>query len=574
MRSDTLLRWRQIQRSQDPVGLRVALLASFTVDTLVPGLGVALADRGVRAAIIAGPFNQIVQECADPASGTSRFGPDVLVIWPRLEDLWGNLPAPLDQAGAHDYADPLQEVAFMAENGARRMGALLVLVLPVIPVERVLGAGDAGNPAGAYATATRAREKLRERFAGRPGVVVYDAEETARRIGTTAASDRRFGSIAGMPYSAAMLDAAGEGLARAIILATRPARKVIVIDADNTLWGGAVGEAGPDGVDLGPGPAAAFLDFQSHLLDLRRAGVLLALCSKNTEQDVWAAFGRREMRLRREHLSAWRIGWDTKPDTVREIAAELGVGTDAVVFVDDNPAETAAVRAELPEVATVLMPADPTGWYEALDAGGVLDRLPPTADDRQRPERVDSERSRRVFAQTVPPEVYLKELGIWAGARDASPADLGRLSQLVLKTNQLNMNGLRLTEQQLRELSRSSSHRVRMVDAGDRFGDYGTVGAYVLDRRAYGARLRLFLLSCRALGRGVEQFMIADAFAAAAIWGPGRLMAVVVPTDRNEPAQRLFAGLRDDDGPALADAADGAVALRRIEAPPYLTTGK
>lgn len=563
MRAETLRRWREVQRSDEPAGLRIALLGTFTLDTFVPSLGVALAGRGTKVEIHLGPINQVVQECSDPSSSTAAFAPDVVVVWPRLEDLWGALGAPLTDP--HEvYLDPLRQVVTHALEGARRMGARLVVVLPVIPQERVLGVGDAANPLGAYATATAVREHVRALCAGSSGTVVFDAEEVARTVGMSAGRDGRMAAVAGIPYSAALLEAVGVGLSRTVGLLTVAARKAVVVDADGTLWGGAVGEAGPDGLDFGPGQAAAHLDFQSYLLDLRRAGVLLALCSKNTEADVWPAFERREMRLRREHLSAWRIGWDAKSGAIREIAGELGIATDAVVFIDDNPAEIAQVRADLPEVGAVMMPADPTGWYEAIENASLLDRLPPTSDDRARTERVAHDRARRDLAQSMPPETYLKELEVWATARTARSADLMRLGQLVLKTNQMNLNGRRFGEHELREMSSRPDRSIRVIEAGDRFGDYGTVGCYLLVRRETAADLELFLLSCRVLGRGVEQFMMADASAQAASWGLGTVKAAVVPNERNEPARRFFAELG-------AGQEGVATPLRRVETPSHIS---
>lgn len=562
MRAETLRRWREVQRSDEPAGLRIALLGTFTLDTFVPCLGVALAGRGTKVEIHLGPINQVVQECSDPSSSTAAFAPDVVVVWPRLEDLWGALGAPLTDP--HEvYLDPLRQVVTHALEGARRMGARLVVVLPVIPQERVLGVGDAANPLGAYATATAVREHVRALCAGSSGTVVFDAEEVARTVGMSAGRDGRMAAVAGIPYSAALLEAVGVGLSRTVGLLTVAARKAVVVDADGTLWGGAVGEAGPDGLDFGPGQAAAHLDFQSYLLDLRRAGVLLTLCSKNTEADVWAAFERREMRLRREHLSAWRIGWDAKSGAIREITGELGIATDAVVFIDDNPAEIAQVRADLPEVGTVMMPADPTGWYEAIENASLLDRLPPTSDDRARTERVAHDRARRDLAQSMLPETYLKELEVWAIARTARSADLMRLGQLVLKTNQMNLNGRRFGEHELREMSSRPDRSIRVIEAGDRFGDYGTVGCYLLVRRETAADLELFLLSCRVLGRGVEQFMMADASAQTASWGLGTVKATVVPNERNEPARRFFAELG-------AGQEGVATPLRRVETPSHI----
>ena len=536
------VRWRELRRSAGPPEIRIQLLGTFTLDTLVPHLGVALAEWGIIAEIGVGPYHQIVQECAGPDSETARFNPDVLVVWPRLEEL----------------GDGVDEVVTAIGSAPGQP----VVVLPATPSDRPLGAGDAFSPSGMVATAARIREHARARLAG-DAVAMCDADDIMRGVGESTAYDRRMEVLAGLPYTDRFLAAAGAALARTIRLAIRPANKGIVLDADGTLWGGVVGELGADGVDLGPGAGQAYLDFQRFLLELRADGVLLALCSKNTEADVWAAFKRPELHLRPEHLSAWRIDWRPKHVGIAEIADELGVGVDSLVLVDDNPAELAEVRAALPGLSAVLMPADPVRWRDMLHTGA-FDRRPPTADDRARPLRMSQDCDRERLRRLVSPEEYLADLDIWVRVLRPGRADLHRLAQLVLKTNQMNLNGNRLSEPELDRLCRSGDHEVRMFEAGDRFGDYGQVGSYVLAFGARSARLHLFLLSCRAMGRGIERSMVADAFDVAARRGVERIMATTAETQRNEPCRTFFASIG-------VSRAGQVCALDRVEHPRYVT---
>lgn len=536
-------RWRGLQRDGLAPDIRIRLLGSFTLDTLVPHLGLALHGLGICAEITVGPFNQILQECADPQSETAQMGPDMLVVWARLEETGGGTAeSQPDIPVENGRPSGLNDVVSAAKSAAARLGSRLVVVLPATPADRPLGAGDASSRSGAVAAAAAARERVRAGLAGTAGTVVCDADDVMRALGEAASYDRRFDILAGIPYSGRFLEAMGDALARAVRLILRPARKVLVLDADGTLWGGAVGELGAEGVDLGPGPGAAYPDFHRFLLHLRSAGTLLALCSKNNAGDVWAVFRRREMRLRPEHLSASRIGWRPKSAAIAEIAAELNVGTDAMVLIDDNAAELAEVKSSLPGLATVLMPNDPVRWRETVD-DAVFDRLPPDQDDEARPKRVADDRQREELRRTVAPEAYLQDLGIWATGRPAEAGDGRRLAQLVLKTNQMNLNGRRLSEPELARLCQSREHVVRVFEVGDRFGDYGQVGAYLLAVEGRSARLMLFIVSCRALGRGVERVMVADAFEMAGQRGLGQLVARVEKIPRNEPARMFFAAI-------------------------------
>lgn len=561
----TRLRWRQLLRAGRAPQLHIAVLASFTANPIEPYLGVALEEAGLPADIWIGPYNQIVQECLSPNSQLAQHQPDMLIVWPRLEELWRGRPLPLSDPPA-SYADAALEVADAALAAARSLRSTLVLVLPAIPELRPLGVGDSCTPNGVFAVAAATREALRQRLAGQRGVLLVDSEESVRQLGSRQSYNTRLFAVTHIPFSEELFSALGGRLARTIALSRRAARKLLVLDADNTLWGGVVGEVGAEGIDLSNnGPGEAYCDFQEFLLELRRQGVLLALCSKNNEADVWQAFARREMRLQREHLAAWRINWQAKSANLRAIASELGLGVDSFVFIDDSPAELAEVQSALPEVATIRMPADPGDWLGALQDSGVLDWLPPTADDLQRTQQYAAERQRKaVQGQGQSPEEYLARLDVRVRIFAPQPADMPRLGQLVMKTNQFNLNGRRHSDSELADLAASPDTIIRMAHVQDRFGDYGLVGAFILLRGGASATLDTFVLSCRAMGRGVEAAMAAELFDTLAPWQIANVEATPEECPRNEPARSFFA--------ALGCAAPGVPArLQRPDWPAYVT---
>jgi FkbH-like protein len=354
-------------------------------------------------------------------------------------------------------------------------------------------------------------------------------------------------------------------MARLIRLSLKPARKVVVIDADNTLWGGAVGEEGPRGIDLRDSDRGeAYRDFQAFLLELRRAGTLLAVCSKNDESDVWEAFARREMRLKKEHLSAWRINWQTKSIGIREIAEELKLGLDSFIMIDDNSAEIAELQAAFPELGCIRMPDDPAEWLSVIQNTGLLDRLPPTAADIDRAAQYQHERLRVEQSERASsPEEYLSKLGVKVSIFAPASSDVPRLSQLVAKTNQLNLNCRRRGDVELTRICADTRHLVRLVQARDDFGDYGIVGAFVVKLDSDRADLDTFLLSCRAMGRGIEEAMIANMFDEMSRMNIEQVFAVVEEHPRNEPARRFFASIG-------CDVCGVASQLRRIDWPAYI----
>ena len=301
-----------------------------------------------------------------------------------------------------------------------------------------------------------------------------------------------------------------------------------------------MGEEGAAGVDLKDnGPGEAFRNFQSYLLELRRAGVLIGVSSKNNEADFWEVFTRREMVLSRDHIAAYRINWQPKSVALREIADELNLGVSSFVFVDDSQVELGEVAAALPEVGLIRMPEDPANWLSAIQDTGLLDRLPPTAEDMVRAEQYQQERQRTELKQNLSPDEYLAGLDVRVHIFPPTPADMSRLAQLVAKTNQFNLNLKRRSEAELAALSTDPHWLIRLVAAQDRFGDYGTIGLIIVDT-ADPATLDTFLLSCRAMSRGVEDAMVAAAFEAV----DGRdVLATVADAPKNEPAKRFFAKL-------------------------------
>jgi FkbH-like protein len=534
------LRWQAHKGSED--SLRIALLSTFTVEPLVPYLGTALLERGIGATIRVGPYNQVVPQCLDEASLVAELQPQVLIVWMELDDLWQGQPLPM---GA-DHAERIEELVGMAEtclDAARRWRATLVFVLPAIPEVRPLGVGDACTRHGVFATAVRAREALRDRLAGQRGVLLADAEETVRDLGARDSYDLRLRAIAHVPFTERLFCGVADRIAALLSIAFGQAAKAVVVDGDNTLWGGVLGEDGPQGVDLAEnGPGHAYRAFQAFLVQLSRAGVLVALCSKNDEADVWNVFGRPEMRLQQRDLACWRIGWANKSVMIREIADELGISLSSVVFIDDSPAELAEVAVGAPQVQCVRMPADPVEWQHVVRGRQVLDRLPPTAEDLTRVDSIKAERVRtEVRARSDSPEAYRASLGTEVRIFAVATEHLGRLAQLVGKTNQFNLNCRRRSEAELAGLLGDQSVIVRMVAARDRFGDYGVVGAYVAAHRDSSLSVDTFLLSCRALGRGIEEAMLADLFEEADRLAVREVRATVEHHPRNEPVRTFFA---------------------------------
>lgn len=537
------LAWRKVlkARTGEQPALRIAVLSTFTAQPAEPFIGMSFEDKLMPATVWTGPYDQILGQCLAPGSETESFRPDVVVIWPRLEDLWSGLPSPLVDP-VDGYASAILDLVDAGEQAARRWAAALVFVLPVFPELKPLGVGDAANPMGVTAVAETVRTAARRALADASCLVV-DAEESVRRLGLAASLDARLMTTARVPYTETFFDDVAGKIARVVALSRRGAAKVAVVDADNTLWGGVVGEDGADGVDLlDNGPGEAYRAFQQWLLDLRRAGLLIAVASKNNEDDLWPVFDRREMVLRKSDLAAWQVNWDPKSVNLTRLADELNLGLSSFVFIDDNPVEVGSVSDTHPDVVCLQMPQDPSGWQRSIAETGALDRLRPTTDDLRRADGYQVEQTRRELRSTMTPEEYRATLGVEVGLFRPAASDLARLAQLVAKTNQFTLGGPRRTEAELAALIDDPRWAVRLISAKDRFGDYGIVGATLAklpDAGQTQGALDTFVLSCRAMGRGVEEAMLADAVE---IVG-GSLAITCIETPKNTPGQTFFASV-------------------------------
>jgi FkbH-like protein len=321
---------------------------------------------------------------------------------------------------------------------------------------------------------------------------------------------------------------------------------VVVVDLDNTLWGGIVGEDGPQGIVLGEtGLGAAFVAFQEALLSLRAQGVLLAVASKNNEADVFEVFDSHPaMRLRREHWAASRIGWQSKSTSLKELAEELSLGLDSFVFVDDSATECAEVRRLLPQVTVVELPPDPARYVEVLRSEPALDRMRLTAEDLMRAVAYDAEKA-RARAQLSAADLsdpgalraHLKSLELKVAARRLRTCDVPRAAQLTQKTNQFNLTTIRRTEAEVELLRRDPEWSLYVLEVVDRFGDYGQTGLIFARRAdAHTWHLDTVLVSCRVLGRGVESAFLWQVIEDLTGRGVRTLTARVVPTAKNGPA--------------------------------------
>jgi len=523
---------------------RIFVLASFTFDLVTPYLVVESARRGIAAEVATGPFGQLEQQVLDPESLLHRFAPSVIVIAARIEDLApeladGFLAAPPTATDAY-----VERIAQLCARVRERTAARIV-VWNQAPLRRLVAglADPALGPGQSFALAELDR-RLAEACAAVSGVVMFDVARLATEVGTRQWYDAKLQALARTPLSGAAQLAVGKQLARVIRALTRTPCKCLVLDLDNTLWGGVLGEDGLAGIALGEDhPGSAYKAFQRVVRGYRDRGVLLAIASKNNLADVDELFAsHRDMVLARDQFAALQVHWNDKASSLRAIAADLNIGVDSLAFFDDNPVERDWVRAQLPEVTVIDVPADPLRYSDALDDSGAFDHLVITAEDRQRAGQYQSEVARRDLEQSATSvDEFLRALQMKAVIGKIDAATLPRVVQLLGKTNQFNVTTRRYSEPELARLLASEGAIGLWMRVSDRYGDNGLV-ALALAVREEPSRYRLdsFLMSCRILGRQAEHALLRSVARRAREQGASVLLGEFIPSKKNAPAAPFF----------------------------------
>lgn len=483
--------------------LRVGILSNVTVDPWLPELQASLLRRHFIADFWVGDFGVV-----EPY----LLGQGL----PELDLLWVHFDG--DTLAGDARHDPSPEIQELLVDRLAQVVRAAEATVPCSVVISTLAQGHRTLPTPlvdqgtAEWPAVRARLNgaLRQEVGRASTVHVFDIERLVSEVGALAALDHRLAITSRSPWSLGFLPSLGDALADLASALFSPPRKCVVVDCDNTLWGGVLGEDGPQGVALGPDyPGSEYREFQFFLRRLRRSGFLLAINSKNNPEDV-EDFIRSSpnMVLRPDDFAASRVNWDDKASNLRSIAAELNIGLDSIVFVDDSPVECAWVRRELPEVQVEAFPDNALGIYDFCAQIQGLERVSVTESDRLRTESIRADvHRRRLLADAPDMESFVRDLAIEVRITRQDTDDALRISQLTQRTNQFNLTTRRYSADEIRQWTQEGV--VYSMAMRDRFSEYGTIGvAIAVPEQRTRWRIDTFLLSCRAFGRGVEAALL------------------------------------------------------------------
>ncbi len=529
--------------------VRIALLSNATLDNVTNYLRYFCHTHRIKATIYQGAYDNVLQEVMDSESGLYAFDPDVIIVVVKKELLAENLVQgflALSQQETEAEVSRILGYFNTIFSSIRKNTDAVVLFHNFEPEPwPALGILDYQHKDRQVNTVRRLNLDLVDLAEQYIGVYVVDIEHLQHIIGYSSFTDGRYWHMARAPYTRAAAELIAFEYTKFIKALKGKNKKCLVLDCDNTLWKGVLGEEGVGGIGLGnTAPGSFYVEFQKTILELYHRGIMLAICSKNNEDDVQEVLqDHPDMILRREHFQALKVNWNNKVDNIREIAEALNIGTDSLVFVDDSSFEIDMVKKFLPEVEAIVLPSDPSAFSAVLLSPGLFDSLSFSDEDRKRNDMYCADNQRKEAA-TSPAfddlEAYYRYLEMDITIKDGDGFSIPRIAQMTQKTNQFNLTTQRYSEKDIESFCSGENSSVRCLSLRDRFGEMGIVGIAIINFSNGSCRIDTLLLSCRALGRGVEDVLLKDCERLARKEGCKRLTGVYRPTQKNEQVRDFY----------------------------------
>ncbi len=517
--------------------LKLGVFGDGTLSLLAPAIaGTALRHRLLVDTYV-GQFNRALLDALDQSSPVRDAGLDMALIVSDARVLGLDQPTNSREA-ARDKVERAFEQLRQTVEGLRPSASSAILVQTVAPpLEPLFGSYDrieAGSPLSMIAAFN---QRIAE-WAADGGVVLVDIAHLAESVGLEAWDDPGHWHASKLGFSPSALPVYGDVVARTMAAVRGLSRKCLVLDLDNTLWGGVIGDDGLGGIQLGQGSAVgeAYLAIQRMALALRARGVILAVCSKNEEANARAPFREHpDMLLREDHIAVFQANWTDKAANLRAIAQTLNIGVDALVFLDDNPAERMQVRRELPLVGVPELPDDPALYPRTLAAAGYFEAVAFSKEDRKRADMYQAN-AQRAAALNAGGDIsaYLASLDMVCTINFVEDVARARVAQLINKSNQFNLTTRRYSEGELVAAIRDPAKHVVQVRLVDRFGDNGIISVLIADKGSDAWEIDTWLMSCRVLGRRVEEACLGHLAAMAREVGAKALIGKYIPSPKND----------------------------------------
>jgi FkbH-like protein len=526
---------------------RLAILSNATTDLIVPALVASAARRGIALEVIAPGYDQVAQEALTPDSKVSRSHPDAVLF--ALDYRALPLKPSVGNREASDAAvrGVLGYVRRLRDGIKATTNALCIFQTVPPPVEALFGSLDGSLPGTLRNLLGRINTELRV-LAAESGDVLLDVDALAQTVGLAQWHDCQGWNLAKLAFCDQLIPLYSDHVARTLAAIRGKSGKVLILDLDNTVWGGVIGDDGLAGIEISQGDPTgeAHLAVQRLALDLRQRGIVLAVSSKNTDAVAREPFEKHpEMLLKLHHIAVFQANWDDKATNIRAIAAELSFGLDALVFLDDNPVERGLVRRLLPEVAVPELPEDPAFYARTLAAGGYFETVTFAAEDLKRAGFYqDNARRAELQKQSGGIADYLASLDMTITFQPFDDTGRARIVQLINKSNQYNLTTRRYTEPEVAAAERDPAVFTLQVRLADIFGDNGMISVVICRPGDAGEwDIDTWLMSCRVLERRVEHMVLREILKHARSAGIKWLNGVYRETERNRLVADHYAKL-------------------------------
>jgi FkbH-like protein len=526
-------------KSLDPlVPFRLAVLSNSTIDLMVPALVASAARRGIALEVIHPSYDQVAQEALTPDSKVNSSKPDAVLFALDYRALPLKLSLGDSEGSAATVEGVIGYLQALRDGIKTNSNAVCIFQNFAAPVETMFGSLDRALSGSIRSLIDEINRELAE-LVRRSNDVLLDVAGLAETVGLANWHDTQLWNLAKFSFSDELIPLYADHVARVVAALRGKSGKVLVLDLDNTVWGGIIGDDGLEGIRIAQGDAIgeAHLAVQRMALDLRQRGIVLAVSSKNTDEVARAPFEQHpEMLLKLDHIAVFQANWNDKATNIQAIAEELSLGLDSIVFLDDNPVERGLVRKLLPQVAVPELPEDPSAYARTLAAGGYFEAVTLAAEDLKRAGFYqDNAKRASLQRQAGGVDAYLASLDMTITFQPFEGKGRARIVQLINKSNQYNLTTRRYTEPEILELERDPAVFTLQVRLADIFGDNGMISVVICRPAGNEAwEIDTWLMSCRVLGRKVEHMLLRKIVEHARAAGVHKLIGVYRPTERNK----------------------------------------
>ncbi len=536
--------------------IRIAVLSNFTLNGLSDIIQVKCSEINVGCFSYVSEYNQYNQNILDESSQLYTFSPNLTFMILDIRTILGDIfyyHNTLNLSQRNDLIIKItNDLKNLIQSFTSKTKSKLIISNFVIPTYSSYGILDSKMDNGLKNIVNEINNNIENFVKIQKSIYLFDLNGFITRYGENNVFDYHKYFFGDIRISFDYLPYLANDLMSYVKAFLGLSKKCIVLDLDNTLWGGVIGEDGYDGIQLGPTPPGnAFIEFQKRLLALHERGIILVINSKNNYDDAIQVIKNHPfMILREKHFASMRINWIDKVTNMKDIASELNIGLDSMVFFDDDPVNREFIQTHIPEILTANIDNDPAIYAQILMNMNDFELLQITEDDSKRGGMYLEEKNRKNLMDSTTLDDFLKQLEIKAEIKNVDQSSLSRISQLSLKTNQFNLTTKRYQEEDIQKFSQDKKMIVSGIRVKDKFGDNGITGVYIIKKNNNKEWfIDTFLLSCRVIGRGIEDVMMANILKQAKQEGVEKVKAQFIPTQKNNPSSNFLPsyGFTQDD---------------------------